>query len=342
MHWRLSPVDAKLIDMSAIHLAQVGFFKPVLEALLASGANVDQLLRRSGLHRFNLDNENAYVPQQAMQSLFELIKAREGIDAFLPAFANSLHVAQLANWGNTLSNKSNLLSAVKFAVRYGHIVLTNERITLRVEGRKATVSLLFDDAPKSYWSQFEELNFAYMYSTFRLAAGANTAPDEIHLQALRAPDLDVLLPPGNNTRVLLGQPATALVFPAELLASPMLGLSAMSQPDPDFPQQPPGTADAITAVFDAWSDQSRLNLDLVCDALDMSPRSLQRRISEEGKTFREIVDQWRLTKSMELLADPRLTIAEISQRLGYANPPNLDRAFRRWTGLTPTQYRDRG
>ncbi len=326
--------------MASAHLAQVGFFQPVLESISASGVATERLLEKSDLHRFNLDVPEHYVPQASVWRLFELIRKQEGVDDFLSEFGNRVQIAQLANWGSTLSHRSDLLAACQFAVRYGHVVLTNERIRLEIRGRQAKVSLLFSDLPMSDWSQMEYVNFAYMYSTFSLAAGADTAPDEIHLQSYSAPDLDTLLPQGNDTRVRLGQPSTALVFPVEILASPMLELDTGPESGQVFPDKPPAAADLIAPILDVWVGGRLPNLVSMSKLLDVSARTLQRHIAEEGKTYSEIVDNWRFTTSIRLLSDSRMTVGEIAERLGYANTANFDRAFRRWTGVNPSSYRE--
>ena len=179
-----------------------------------------------------------------------------------------------------------------------------------------------------------------MYSTFKMATGTDIAPDEIHLQNCRAPDLDILLPSGNKTKIMLGQPTTSLVFPTEILSSPMLRPTPDDNSNNAFAKQPLNTSDLITTLFDSLQMENKVDLNLICDVLDVKPRTLQRRITEEGKTFKEIIDHWRFSKSIELLSDPNLTIKEISACLGYANVPNFDRAFRRWTQISPMKYRD--
>lgn len=325
--------------MGFAHLAQVGFFQPVLEAVRASGANVERLIGKVGLGRFDLNNANNYVPQRAVLSLLDQIKTQEGVDDFVAQFSDRVQIAQLANWGSTLSHRSNLLSACQFAARYGHVVLTNQRIKLEIIGQKAKVSLLFVDPPVSDLCLLEHVNFVYMYSTFCLAAGQETAPDQIHLQSHMAPNLDVLLPSGNNARILLGQPATALVFPAQFLSQPMLGL-ATGPAEHAFPEKPPGVVDSIASILDSWARDCLPNLVMIADSLDISARTLQRRIGEEGQTFSEVVDNWRFTRGIQMLSNSGMKICEVSQRLGYANPSNFDRAFRRWTGVSPHNFRE--
>jgi AraC-like DNA-binding protein len=80
------------------------------------------------------------------------------------------------------------------------------------------------------------------------------------------------------------------------------------------------------------------DLEKVARKLAMSPRTLQRRLAEQGTTFAEVVDQTRRTLALRHVQDRKLALAEISYLLGFSDPSNFHRAFRRWTGLTPTEY----
>lgn len=73
--------------------------------------------------------------------------------------------------------------------------------------------------------------------------------------------------------------------------------------------------------------------------LKMSERSLQRRLTDEGVTFDEVLDGLRRELSLRYLADPKLAISEVAYLLGYSEPSPFHRAFRRWTGTTPSEAR---
>ena len=75
--------------------------------------------------------------------------------------------------------------------------------------------------------------------------------------------------------------------------------------------------------------------------LSMHRRTLNRRLEAEGTTFREVLDAVRYKRACELLRNPNLSIADISPRLGYGEPSAFSRAFRRWSGMTPLQWRAR-
>jgi AraC-like DNA-binding protein len=79
----------------------------------------------------------------------------------------------------------------------------------------------------------------------------------------------------------------------------------------------------------------------VCRALALSPRALQLRLAEEGTTFSAIVDRVQRERALVLLATSDLPITTIATRVGFSAPAGLTRAVRRWTGLSPTEYRRR-
>jgi AraC-like DNA-binding protein len=78
----------------------------------------------------------------------------------------------------------------------------------------------------------------------------------------------------------------------------------------------------------------------VARRLGMSPRALQRRLQDHGLCLSALVDQARRDAARRALEDPRMALKEVSDLLGFSEPSAFHRAFKRWTGLTPQQYRD--
>jgi AraC-like DNA-binding protein len=73
----------------------------------------------------------------------------------------------------------------------------------------------------------------------------------------------------------------------------------------------------------------------VARRLATSARSLQRRLQQEGSSFRAVVDDARLDLARVYLGEKNLSIADISYLLGYSDPAAFTRAFKRWTGRSP-------
>jgi AraC-like DNA-binding protein len=74
-------------------------------------------------------------------------------------------------------------------------------------------------------------------------------------------------------------------------------------------------------------------------ALGLSSRTLKRRLAESGFKYSELVEKARRERALLLLRSPELSLDDIAEKLGYSTVSNLVRAFRRWTGMTPTAYR---
>jgi AraC-like DNA-binding protein len=73
----------------------------------------------------------------------------------------------------------------------------------------------------------------------------------------------------------------------------------------------------------------------VARTLHLSERSLRRRLADSGRIFREIHDRVRAERALELLHAGQMSVAEIGVELGFSDPREFRRAFKRWTGMPP-------
>lgn len=80
-------------------------------------------------------------------------------------------------------------------------------------------------------------------------------------------------------------------------------------------------------------------LDAVAASLHMHPRTVRRRLAEEGTSFRALTNDVRATLATELLSQVGLTVEQVARRLGYAETAAFNHAFSRWFGLAPNEYR---
>ncbi|HBF31065.1 AraC family transcriptional regulator [Rhizobium sp.] len=85
--------------------------------------------------------------------------------------------------------------------------------------------------------------------------------------------------------------------------------------------------------------QERINIAKVARALGMSERTLRRRLAESEVSFQELLDGLRKNRALELLGNPRVSVEQIAFTVGFTDPHNFRRAFRRWTGTTPSAMR---
>ncbi len=83
----------------------------------------------------------------------------------------------------------------------------------------------------------------------------------------------------------------------------------------------------------------KLDIRAVASTLGMSERTLQRRLTDEGTTFKQLLTQVRHELAREYLADPKLDIKEVAFLVGYEDQNSFYRAFRHWEGDTPSSWR---
>jgi AraC-like DNA-binding protein len=78
----------------------------------------------------------------------------------------------------------------------------------------------------------------------------------------------------------------------------------------------------------------------VAAMLNMSPRTYRRRLSDSGISFQELLDDVRAEHATRHLRENRIPISSIAYQLGFNDPSNFRRAYRRWTGNSPSAVRD--
>lgn len=99
----------------------------------------------------------------------------------------------------------------------------------------------------------------------------------------------------------------------------------------------------LRTVIDVLEDTGkRHTIDTTAGALHMSARTLQRRLQDHSMTFHDVLGTVRARRAKEMLRQPGCSIAEVAVQMGYADATGFSHAFRRWTGLSPRAFRERG
>ena len=96
--------------------------------------------------------------------------------------------------------------------------------------------------------------------------------------------------------------------------------------------------ESVRNVIEDLLPSGRANLTCTADALQMSTRTLQRRLAERGLDYSSLIEQVRFAKAREMILQ-RIKISEVAARVGYGDPGSFTRAFERWSGISPLKYR---
>ncbi|MES2489697.1 MAG: helix-turn-helix transcriptional regulator, partial [Pseudomonadota bacterium] len=109
--------------------------------------------------------------------------------------------------------------------------------------------------------------------------------------------------------------------------------------------QLPRKAGLLADIEQALSAQPRLlgqGIEQVATILELHPRTLQRRLREQGEGFAELQARVRYRIACEALRDSTEDIESISERLGFSDRRSFTRAFVRWSGVSPSIFRQNG
>ena len=323
-----------------LHLAQVSFFKPIIDQLLTSGYSVHSIFRSSDLSNYNLNDISNYVPMVSLCSFLEVTARHFGSNSLLEQFGDLMNLDNIPDFTNLIIGSPDLLTTCIKAANNSDIVFTNETAIFHIDGGDTTWgSCFYDNSPAGH-IHIEALNLALIINAFRDLIGPDWNPLKIHLQQKEITGIESMLTDGHETRVYAEQPYTAVTFSTELLAKPPAyggQLAGQHQPEPHRGAN-------LTVKIDQLLNSNRQelipNLEYFADIAGMSARTLQRKLVDEETTFSTIIDQWRFKRAIELLTDPKVRVKDIYRKVGYSDVSNFERAFRRWTNTTPGRFRE--
>ena len=138
---------------------------------------------------------------------------------------------------------------------------------------------------------------------------------------------------------------TGFLVPESMLALPVSKIpTAQHEQEVDGDQlwssSPANTyAKALQQMLRSYASDGWLSIEDASEAANTSVRTLQRRLSAEQTTYSRVVDDTRAAMAGEWLETTDATIVEIAHQLGYKNQGDFTRAFRRWSGVSPSEFR---
>ena len=249
-------------------------------------------------------------------------------------------------FGYALLSASTLRRAMSHAVNFGQLTFSFFTFELQESDKRA--SFLMKDPPpveKALHDVYLDRDMSAAVVGFSSIMGKSVPLQQVHLahdghgrqQTYRDYfDCDVLF----NT------------YPSKLAFNPDLLDTPLPQRDPDTSQYFRQQCRILIAKLKHqghFADDVRMlllarpgqfpNIEQVAEQLHVSIRTLRRRLNEEGRSYRELLEEVRFQLAKEYLLDTNLRLAEISDLLGYTEPGNFSHAFRRWSGYSPRGYR---
>ena len=233
------------------------------------------------------------------------------------------------------------------AIRYQRLLHDQARSELRWTTNAGVYRHQVGALPERAPRHAIEFGFASFARFARRATGKEIVPSRVAFQHAAPRDL-------SQHRAVFGQnvefdrDVDELAYDLQTLALPLLTADASLREVVEsharsllekFPDQQQLDARLRTAICETLR-QGKLSLERVALRLGVPARTLQRRLKSEGTTFAERVDEVRRELAERYLRDRRLGVQEVAFLLGFSDVSAFHRAFVRWTGTTPSRYRE--
>ncbi|MCK5873314.1 MAG: AraC family transcriptional regulator [Alcanivoracaceae bacterium] len=320
-------------------------YAPLLVTMLERyGVSKEQLLAGAA-EPPNLRDPGARLPLQDFVDIVRRAIKLSGAPWLGWDFGATLTLSSHGFLGYAAMSSETLRDAVELAVKFFRTRTTVVDLQFKVEGDTAILQLdelvaLHDIQPFVVESLFSSFHFMGLK-----LLGEVPMDGELRF-AFPEPEYYARMKPLIPVPVLFDCAYNQMRFPASRLdqrlrfADPRLAKMAEAQCEQEMAniKSPPKLLNQVRRIILAQSGRFP-SVDEAASDLHMSSRTLKRKLQQLGTSYQTILDDLRKGLAVEYLTQTEITVDDIAVQLGYSDASNFARAFRRWTGRSPSDYR---
>lgn len=329
---------------------------PATLIVYAEGQGVprEALLHAAGLTEDLLHNPDELVPYEALLGIWDLLLARFPGRPLGLEYAQIVPLSIFGALGYALAHCATARDALQCYLRFSRLLDPYLQVELREQGGLASIRIDHEPRVLARPEVMEMLvGGMHRHAQELLFGHGGVAPGPLCVSFTHpaAHEAEVYGQFFKGVRVRFEAAYNGTEFDADLLdrpipaADPTLGRHLMAALElqlagaSDSPAS--SFADLVRAQLEPSLSQGTLSQEQVGRQLNVSTRTLQRRLREEGTSFLEVLEQLRRTRALRLLQETSLPVQEVAYLLGYSEPRAFHRSFRRWTGHSAGAWRSR-
>jgi len=324
-------------------------FVHLVSSLDDMGVNIAPKLSRYGIHEWQYGAAEDLIPLIDFIKVFGAASNLTGTDLVGKMVADRLKIFELAEFGRTIESSFTVFDSMKVACD----LIPKEVTTLRFWLTQTPYGYLFcrkqlystPDIDHSLYV-LEQYTLSLLTQIIRLGAGEKWQPPALHM-SIASGGISTNWAEKDDIRVKFETPFSAIFVPNSVLSLPLNRCSAHRSTNVAGQRLHVSAVDRdlvlatreLLSSFIRLGERDLITLENIAEIAGLSTRTLQRRLTRENQSFLKLWDQARFGVAMEMIDDPDIRIADLSEAVGYENPQHFIRAFRRWAGMTPGQYR---
>jgi AraC-like DNA-binding protein len=309
--------------------------------LADAGAPAERLWAESGLPPGALDEPERLIPLHLVNRFGEHAAADQVVPDLGVRVAQRFGLESAGRFGTAIRRAPTLQRAIETTCNQVVTHNSGARFWLAHEGESVRLCRRFRNQDPEF-RQSDLLVLALMISAVRVAAGPAWRPARVEMQSAGPHELydcDLF----GDAHVMVGRPVTSITFSRALLRRPFRASGAPPArtiaDGPGLGSCPSDFLLSLEVVIGTLLESGSADVATAAKVAGSSVRSFQRRLTELDVSYSGLVDKVRFRTARELLQDADVKILSIALGLGYSDAAHFTRAFRRWTSLTPMEYR---
>lgn len=301
--------------------------------LAMRGVSSLEFFQRLGVSPNIFQNPDIWLPRAAC---FHIANEMAAIaqDPFSGAHVGHLtEIRSLGAWGELILGSANLAQACALAASHTALLHQGGEVKIVTEGRTTKLIHQFTGQYEADPGQFILGSLAVLRKV-PLMSG-EPAAIRVHLKTSRQRGDDALeecLGPNLEMNAKYNM----IEFDRDLLDTPLKPLRDDAWKTTEALRS---TIETAGVLIERISDQDQSRLAAISRTIGLSPRTLQRRLKYCGVDFDALRDETRRGEALQLIASGKYTATDIAYMVGYSDQAHFTRAFKRWTGSTPSRYR---
>lgn len=334
------------LHRTPLPLVRVSAFVPFLDFLKQIGTPIGHLLHSAKLRPDAMDDPDALIPLRNACIFLDAASRSEDIAHLGFCVGIRTPIESLGAFGLLVRRSATLWEAFNTAESLVSTLSSGFALRLERAGQDIWVHHrnLIPDCPGS--PQADGFGLMMIVNLIRLATQTRWRPRDVRLQMPHHRDLGDLEPFGSAS-LRFGPWASAIAVPAALLSQPLAHRSDRQAAPPELSAEwlrgfAPATdlSGSVRQFLRSRLSDGHSDIHSMAAASGLGVRTLQRRLVDEGTGHARLVEQTRFERAVELLRGSGMKIIDVAQELGYRDAANFTRAFRRWTGISPSAFRN--
>lgn len=311
------------------------------------GLKADRLFKRVGIHPSIAVDRNDVITVRQLDMVLQALRTEVGFKSESNSMQTLAQMSKLIS--ELMVTADNVKMAFEKLILYRTLV--HPFLQFEIEDRPVNDEVVFTMKTPTKSVLANHPLYFEMFSGMLLAIADILVGKKLKLRYIKTTEAEsefvASLAEKFGLTVYYGAEQSEICFGNNFLNIPLLGAlpeyhekieRKVKQRIAEWPKRASYKSRVLELLDDSVGNEL-VDMGFICDEMGLNRRTLQRKLKIEGVRFQELLDSARYRYSQSLLKSSEVDIVEISTRLGYSEPSAFYQAFKRWSGLSPGDFR---